>query len=122
MCYIKHIFASACNPVRLHPGGDDQSGDRCDDIACYFICTREGILMKDRSSTKLLTLFSCLLVFVLGQFVAACGGSTTIPANQTVDLTLWAYPSAAEVGNPPPDWFLTKTVREKLNINLKVTF
>src|SRR5207302_7372285 len=45
-----------------------------------------------------------------------------IPSNQTVDLTLWAYPSASEVGSPPPDWFLTRTVREKLNINLKVTF
>lgn len=78
--------------------------------------------MKNRPSTKLLPLFSGLLILVLGQLISACGGSNTIPSNQTVDLTLWTYPAAAEVGNPPSNWFFTKTVHDKLNINLKVTF
>lgn len=70
--------------------------------------------------SKRLPLFSFLLVILLGPLVAACGGDSS--SNGPIDLTLWTYPSAGEVGNPPADWFLTKTVKQKLNINLKVTF
>ncbi|GHO50698.1 extracellular solute-binding protein [Ktedonospora formicarum] len=78
--------------------------------------------MKGVSTARTSIVWSCLLLtLLLSPLVAACswGNSTS---NGPVDLTLWTVPSAGEVGNPPPDWFLTKTVREKLNINLKVTF
>jgi len=58
---------------------------------------------------------------LLSPLVAACGGGNS-SSNGPVDLTLWTVPSAGEVGNPPSNWFLTKDVRQKLNINLKVTF
>jgi putative aldouronate transport system substrate-binding protein len=75
--------------------------------------------MKVRTMTRGMTLLSFLFVLVLSQFIAACGGSSS--TNGVTDLTLWAYPAATEVSSPPNDWFLIKTVREKLNINLKVT-
>lgn len=63
-----------------------------------------------------------LLLLLLSPIVAACGGSGSSSSNGPVDLTLWTVPSAGEVGNPPSNWFLIKDVRQKLNINLHVTF
>ncbi|MBO0780898.1 MAG: extracellular solute-binding protein, partial [Ktedonobacteraceae bacterium] len=77
--------------------------------------------MKVQTTTRGLTLWSCLLAFLIGLFVTSCGGGTP-SSNGPVDLTLWTYPSAGEVGPPPADWFLTKTVKQKLNINLKVSW
>ncbi|HTK11440.1 MAG TPA: extracellular solute-binding protein, partial [Ktedonobacteraceae bacterium] len=77
--------------------------------------------MKRATTTKMLPLWFCLFSFLPGLLLAACGGSSN-SANGPVNLTLWTYPSAGEVGNPPSNWFLTKEVHDKLNINLKVTF
>lgn len=69
----------------------------------------------------------CLLILLLVPLVSACksnilpSSSSSSSNNGPVDLTLWSAPAASEVGNPPANWFLTKDVRNKLNINLKVT-
>jgi putative aldouronate transport system substrate-binding protein len=110
------MFASACKFDAA------QWSDRSDNVAC-LLQPREGcVIVNIRIATTKFALWPFLLVFMLSQFLAACGGSSPSSSNGPVDLTLWTYPSAQEVGNPPADWFLIKTVREKLNINLKVTF
>ena len=70
-------------------------------------------------ASKPIVLF-CMLTLMLVPLIAACGSGNT-SSNGTPNLTLWTVPSAGEVGNPPADWFLTKAVHDKLNINLKVT-
>jgi putative aldouronate transport system substrate-binding protein len=71
---------------------------------------------------KGLPLLLGLIVLILSQLLAACGGSTpSNNPNAPVDLNVWVYPAIPEVAAPPADWELTKVVRQKLNINLKVT-
>ena len=56
-----------------------------------------------------------------GAALAACGGSTSSSnSNGPVDLTVWINPAVPEVSAPPDNWSLYTTVRQKLNINLKV--
>lgn len=78
------------------------------------------LVMKARS----LTVWSCLatLMLLLGFVMSACSGNTNNNSSNTpVDLTLWANPSASEVGNPPDNWFFIQDVKKALNINLHVT-
>lgn len=78
--------------------------------------------MKVTTTTKRLTLLSCLIALLFSLFAAACSvGSGNSSSNGPVDITLWANPAAAEVGNPPSNWFFIKDVHDKLNINLKVS-
>ncbi len=78
--------------------------------------------MKVRTMRKRLALYAGLLALVLSQFLVACGGGAT-PANPNapVDLSLWMLPAVPEVAPPPSDWKLYSIVRQKFNINLKVT-
>ncbi|GCE05972.1 extracellular solute-binding protein [Dictyobacter aurantiacus] len=70
----------------------------------------------------------CLLMLLFVPLISACktnigsSSSSSSSNNGPTNLTLWTVPSAGEVGNPPPNWFLIKDVHDKLNINLKVTF
>src|SRR4051812_21604421 len=74
------------------------------------------------STQKGLPLLLGLIVLIISQLLAACGGSTpSNDPNAPVDLSAWVYPAIPEVAAPPADWELTKVVRQKLNINLKVT-
>lgn len=75
--------------------------------------------MKVATTTRRLRLWSCLAALLLSLFVTACSNNSS--SNGPVDLTLWANPAAAEVGNPPSNWFFIKEVKDKLNINLHVT-
>jgi putative aldouronate transport system substrate-binding protein len=77
--------------------------------------------MKVAARKHGLTLALCLLTLLLGQFLAACGGSGPTNPNAPVTLNLWVYPAVPEVSAPPANWSLYTTVRQKLNINLKVT-
>ena len=78
--------------------------------------------MKVTTTTKRLTLLSCLIALLFSLFAAACSvGGGNSSSNGPVDITLWANPAAAEVGNPPSNWFFIKDVHDKLNINLKVS-
>ncbi len=76
--------------------------------------------MKGATTGKSMLVWSWLLILLLGPLVSACGDKQ--PSTGPFDLTLWTVPSAGEAGNPPANWFLTKEVHDKLNINLKVTF
>lgn len=60
------------------------------------------------------------VALVGGTALAACGGSTQSNPNAPVDLTIWVNPAVPEVAAPPDNWSLYTTVRQKLNINLKV--
>ena len=42
-------------------------------------------------------------------------------AEKPVDIELWTGLSVTEAAPPPDDWVAFKTIREKLNINLKIT-
>jgi putative aldouronate transport system substrate-binding protein len=87
-----------------------------------FIVIEGEKLMKRAAPMREWRLWFCLFSFLPALLLAACGGSASSSSNGPVDLTLWTYPSAGEVGNPPSNWFLTKDVHDKLNINLKVSF
>jgi putative aldouronate transport system substrate-binding protein len=65
----------------------------------------------------------CLLALVLVPLLAACGGSpnANTNANGPVDLNVWISPAVPEVGPPPADWETYKIIKQKLNINLKLT-
>lgn len=73
------------------------------------------------STKKGLPLLLSLVVLIFSQLLAACGGTTQQNSNGPVDLNVWVYPAIPEVSAPPANWELTKVVRQKLNINLKVT-
>lgn len=75
--------------------------------------------MKVGTKTKKLTVWSCLSALLLSLFASACGGPGE--TGGPVTLSLWMYPSAGEVGGPPDNWFLTRIVREELNIDLQLT-
>jgi len=79
--------------------------------------------MKIGPTKKSMGFALCMLMLILAQLVAACGGSSNSSSNAhgTVDLNVWMYPAVPEVSAPPADWDLYKVVRQKLNINLKVT-
>lgn len=80
--------------------------------------------MRIGATTKGLTLWFGLLTLILGQVLAACGGSSasnSSNSNGPVSLTLWVNPAVPEVSAPPDNWDFYTTVRQKLNINLKVT-
>jgi len=82
-----------------------------------------------------------LVGLMLAVILAACGDSTTTaPSTGTtagaaagttpgaasnsgapVDLVVWLDPASSESGPPPDDWIGYKTIKEKLNINLKFT-
>lgn len=50
--------------------------------------------------------------------VAQVGGAPQAPT----DITLWTVPAVPEVGPPPPDWPLAQALRERVGVNLRVTF
>lgn len=54
---------------------------------------------------------------------AATKASTTVPPAATpsapVDIEIWAIPTSSQAPAPPSDWIGFKTIKEKLNINLK---
>jgi len=79
--------------------------------------------MKIGTTTRGLALGLCLLAVLLGQFLAACGGTPNTPSNSNgpVDLTVWIDPAVPEVSGPPANWDFYTTVRQKLNINLHLT-
>ncbi len=81
-----------------------------------------------------------LVGLMLALLLAACGDNTAAPtvgavagqttaAGQTaaqnsgaaVDLNMWLDPASSESGPPPADWIGYKTIKDKLNINLKFT-
>jgi len=80
-----------------------------------------------------------LVGLMLAVILAACGDNTTAPAaagstpgasgntaaagnsGAPVDLVMWLDPASSESGPPPDDWIGYKTIKDKLNINLKFT-
>ncbi|HEX2915708.1 MAG TPA: ABC transporter substrate-binding protein [Chloroflexia bacterium] len=81
-----------------------------------------------------------LVGLMLAMILAACGDNTAAPASGTgattgtgtgaqaganngapVDLNVWLDPASSESGPPPADWVGYKTIKDKLNINLKFT-
>jgi putative aldouronate transport system substrate-binding protein len=79
-----------------------------------------------------------LVGLMLAVILAACGDNTAAPASGTtpgaagntaaagnsgapVDLVVWLDPASSESGPPPDDWVGYKTIKDKLNINLKFT-
>lgn len=78
--------------------------------------------MKFARKARRLTMWSSLAILplLLGLVVSACSSNSST-SNGAVDLTLWANPSASEVGNPPSNWFFVQDVKKALNINLHVT-
>jgi putative aldouronate transport system substrate-binding protein len=60
------------------------------------------------------------------QPAATPAAATAIPdaraAGKPVDIELWASASVTEAGPPPADWIAYRTIREKLNVNLKLVF
>src|SRR5262249_44607228 len=76
--------------------------------------------MNVATTAQRLRLWVCLATFLLGLVITSCSTGNS-SSNGPVDLTLWANPSASEVGNPPSNWFLIQDVKKALNINLHVT-
>lgn len=76
--------------------------------------------MNVATTAQRLRLWICLAPFLLGLIVTSCSTGNS-SSNGAVDLTLWANPSASEVGNPPSNWFFVQDVKKALNINLHVT-
>ncbi|MBN9389063.1 MAG: extracellular solute-binding protein [Chloroflexi bacterium] len=80
-----------------------------------------------------------LVGLMLAAILAACGDNTTAPAasgstpgatsnsgasgnsGAPTDLVVWLDPASSESGPPPDDWVGYKTIKDKLNINLKFT-
>jgi putative aldouronate transport system substrate-binding protein len=75
--------------------------------------------MKLATKAGYLTVLLCLATLLSGLLMTACSNNSS--SNAPVDLTLWANPSASEVGNPPSNWFFIQDVKKALNINLHVT-
>ena len=54
---------------------------------------------------------------------APTAAPTAVPATPTaakpVDIEIWAIPTSSQAPAPPDTWIGYKTIREKLNINLK---
>lgn len=60
-----------------------------------------------------------------GQTTAAAGGSATTAAagnGQLTDLNLLLISASSESGSPPADWPVYQAVKDKLGINLKLSF
>lgn len=97
--------------------------------------------MKFKGITKNIHL-GLVLVLLLGLLLAACGNNTSVPPSQApaattadgqttavsaantgpaTDVSLWILPLAPEGGPPPADWEGYKIIKDKLNINLKLS-
>lgn len=63
-----------------------------------------------------------LLVLLVSQLLAACGGATPQNTEGPVDLDIWIYPAATEAGSPPEDWLLGQKLKDELGINVNFTF
>ncbi len=72
------------------------------------------------TTARRLRLWILLATFLSGLLITSCSTGNS-SSNGPVDLTLWANPSASEVGNPPSNWFFIQDVKKALNINLHVT-
>ncbi|MBO0796272.1 MAG: extracellular solute-binding protein, partial [Ktedonobacteraceae bacterium] len=78
--------------------------------------------MKIGTTAKGRSLWVFLFVILLaGQILVACSQGGTNQAGGPVDLTVWINPAASEAGSLPANSELYKVIREKLNINLKLT-
>jgi putative aldouronate transport system substrate-binding protein len=63
-------------------------------------------------------LFPLLIALILVAVV--CTPALPVDAQKLVTLNVGAFPASPEAGNPPDDWEVTKVVREKLNIDLRL--
>src|SRR5574344_1605523 len=50
-----------------------------------------------------------------------CFAKSDTAASKPVDIEIWYGATASEAGAPPSDWNVYKIVKDKLNINLKLT-
>ena len=50
-----------------------------------------------------------------------CFAKSDTAASKPVDIEIWYGATASEAGAPPSDWIVYKIVKNKLNINLKLT-
>lgn len=99
--------------------------------------------MKRRNMNSWKTLWVVVLLLALSMLAAACvvqpaaapaGGQEApaaveqpaeaeapAPAQEIVDIDLWAQATVTEAGPPPDDWIAYNIIRDRLGINLKYT-
>ncbi|MBR0031309.1 MAG: extracellular solute-binding protein [Treponema sp.] len=72
--------------------------------------------MKKVGKAMSLALVAAAAVGILG-----CNGKTQAKSNDPIEINMWYGGSVSEAGSPPSDWVAYKIIREKLNIDLKLT-